>query len=332
MARARGPFLLSSILCATLLGLACSPGPDSPGAKADGAPGGATEIAFITTAASDLWTIVRKGAEAAAAERPHIEVDFRINDESTSANQRRIIDDMLSKGVGGIVIGPIDPVNQRPYLDQVAEQVPVVVCDSDVPGSKRSYYVGSDNVAAGHQAGELIKEVLPRGGTVMLFVGKRDAQNAVDRIQGLEKAIEGAGIEILDVRTDDVDYVRAKANASDTLIQHPGVGALVGLWSYNCPTILSAVGDAGRLGEIPIVCFDEDDETLVGVRDGHVHATVIQQPYEFGYQSVRILADIIAGNTEALPTSEQVIIPTLIIRQADVAPLMRRVDELLDRR
>lgn len=317
---------------AVVLAGGCAPAPDSreskPGPVGEG---GEIEVAFITTAASDLWTIVRKGAEAAAGEIPNLTVDFRVNDESTSANQRRIVDDMLAKGVKGIVIGPIDPVNQRPYLDQVAEQVPIVVVDSDVPGSRRSYYVGSDNVAAGRQAGDLVKEVLPGGGTVMLFVGKRDAQNAVDRIHGFEEAIEGAGIEILDIRTDDVDYVRAKANASDTLVQHPDVGALVGLWSYNCPTILSAVSDAGRLGGIPIVCFDEDDETLVGVRDGHVHATVVQQPWEFGYRSVKILADLIMERTEALPASEQVIIPTLVIRQDDVEPLMKRVDELLGR-
>jgi ribose transport system substrate-binding protein len=319
-------------LCAAfaLVAIGCSERVEdtsAPGAS----PGEKLELAFITTAASDFWTFARRGTEAAVRELPGVEVDFRINDDSTSANQRRIVDDMLSRGVKGIVIGPLSPEDQAPHLAQVAEQVPLILCDSDVPRSNRSYYVGTDNVAAGREAGELVKEVLPQGGRVMLFVGKKDPQNAVDRIQGLEEAIDGAGIEVLDIRTDDVDYVRAKANVADTLIQYPDIGALVGLWSYNCPAILSALGDAGRLGEVDVVCFDEDEETLVGVRDGHVHATVVQQPYEFGYRSIKILADILGGNTGALPPGDQVIIPTLIIRQDNIESFMKKVDELLGR-
>ncbi len=352
MKRVTGRFSLIFALCVALNFWGCTDTKDSSqtkesghkseapsaikaGSDAKGSSGKkdkeAISLAFITTGASDFWTFAKRGSEKAEAELGNVKVDFRINDDSTSANQRRLIDDMLSKGVKGIIIGPIDPANQKPYIDQVAEQVPVVVCDSDIPGSKRNYYVGTDNVDAGRHAGGLIKEVLPKGGKTMLFVGKKDAQNAIERIQGIKEATAGAGIEILDIRTDDVDYVRAKANVSDTLIQYPDVDCLVGLWSYNCPAILYAVSDAGKLGQINIVCFDEDDETLVGVRDGHVHATVVQQPYEFGYQSVKILADTINGNTEALPKQELVIVPTFIVRKNNVEPFMKKVDELLGR-
>ena len=40
-----------------------------------------------------------------------------------------------------------------------------------------------------------------------------------------------------------------------------------GLWSYNGPAILNAVKDAGKIGQIKIVCFDEEDETLAGVKE-----------------------------------------------------------------
>ena len=63
----------------------------------------------------------------------------------------------------------------------------------------------------------------------MLFVGKRDAQNAQERIQGIREALAGSGIDIIDVRTDDVDDVRAKSNAADTLVRYPDVKALVGV-------------------------------------------------------------------------------------------------------
>jgi hypothetical protein len=81
-------------------------------------------------------------------------------------------------------------------------------------------YVGTDNVAAGRQAGELIKEALPHGGKIALFVGKLDARNAQERLQGVKEAIVGSPITILDVRTDDADRIRAKANVSEMLVMN----------------------------------------------------------------------------------------------------------------
>ena len=102
----------------------------------------------------------------------------------------------------------------------------------------------------------------------MLFVGKLDARNAQERIQGIKEALAGSNIRIIDVRTDDVDDVRAKANAADTLVRYPDIKGLVGLWSYNGPAILNAVREAGKVGRVRIVAFDEADETLAGVKDG----------------------------------------------------------------
>src|SRR5580765_6282878 len=241
-------------------------------------------LAFVTNNASDFWTIARKGTEKADAERNDITVEFRLGDGS-AAGQKRIVEDLLAKGVDGIAISPVDPANQTAMLDDAAQKTLVFTHDSDAPASKRECYVGTDNVAAGRQAGELIKAVLPQGGTIMLFVGQIDARNAQERLQGIKETIAGTKIEILDVRTDDTDQVRAKANVAETLVAHPEVAALVGLWSYNGPAILNAVKDAGKTGQVKIVAFDEDDETLTGVKSGAITGTVVQQPYEIGRAS-----------------------------------------------
>src|SRR5205807_3786529 len=109
---------------------------------------------------------------------------------------------------------------------------------------------------------------------VMLVVGKLDARNAQERYQGVKEALQGSKVEIVDVRTDDTDRIRAKSNASDTLVKYPDVAALVGLWSYNGPAILNAVKDAGKVGQVKIICFDEEDETLAGIKSGAIQATV----------------------------------------------------------
>ena len=198
------------------------------------------KLAFVTNNASDFWTLARRGVEKADAEMPDVEAEFRITATADAAEQQRIVDDLLTKGVAGIAISPVDPANQVALIDAAAKQAIVFTQDSDAPQSQRTLYIGTDNLAAGRQAGQLIREAIPNGGTVMLFVGKLDAQNAQNRVQGIRDALAGSNIRILDVRTDDVDDVRAKANAADTLVRYPDVKALVGLWSYNGPAILNA--------------------------------------------------------------------------------------------
>ena len=288
-----------------------------------------TKLAFITNNTANFWVFARRGCEKAAAELPDFEVDFRITSDATPAEQRRIIDDLLARGVKGIAISPVDPLNQKPFIDELAGKITVITCDSDIPGSKRKCYIGTDNVAAGRQAGEMIKEVLPDGGKIMLFVGKQDTQNAKERIQGIKEAIAGTKIEIIDVRTDNVDQVRAKSNVADALVTYPDLACCVGLWNYNGPAILNAVTDAGKLGKVKIVCFDENEETLTGVRDGHIYGTVVQQPYEFGYRSMKVLADVIKGTDPNILADGMIIVPTVIIKKENVAPFMEKVHELL---
>jgi ribose transport system substrate-binding protein len=288
-------------------------------------------LAFVTNNSADFWTIARRGVEKADAELPDVTAEFRITTDGTAAEQKRILDDLLTKHVAGIAISPVDPGNQTALLNDAAKQALVFTHDSDAPDSDRACYIGTDNVAAGKQAGALIREVLPGGGRIMLFVGKLDAKNAQDRIAGIREALTGSNVSIIDVRTDDVDDVRAKSNAADTLVKYPDVKALVGLWSYNGPAILNAVREAGKVNAVKIVAFDEADETLAGIRDGAIYGTVVQQPYEFGYQAITLMARALRGDRAFIPANRQIIIPTQVIKQAEVAAFTKKINELRGR-
>jgi len=289
------------------------------------------KLAFVTNNASDYWTIARKGVEKADAELENVKVEFKLPGEGTAAEQKRIVDDLVSTGVSGIAISPVDPDNQTQFINEISKKTLVLTQDSDAPNSERALYIGTDNVAAGRQAGELIKEALPNGGKIMLFVGKSDARNAAERTQGIKEALNGSKVEIIDVRTDDTDRVRAKSNVSDTLVKYPDVVALVGLWSYNGPAILNAVKDANKVGQVKIICFDEEDETLAGVKEGSIFATVVQQPYEFGYQSVKIMAEILGGDKSKIPANKQINVPTLVIKKDSVEEFQKKINGLRGR-
>ena len=108
----------------------------------------------MTNNASDFWAIARKGTEKADAELADVSVEFRIPPDGTAAEQKRIVDDLLAKGIDGIAISPVDPNNQTPFINETAKQTLVFTQDSDAPQSDRTAYVGTDNVAAGRQAGD----------------------------------------------------------------------------------------------------------------------------------------------------------------------------------
>ena len=314
-------------LLMTAVAIAGCGGPDrqpAGGAAAGGA--GTITVAFVTNNASDFWKIAQAGTEKAAGELG-CDVLFKIPPQGTAQEQKQIVQDLITRGVTGIAISPKDPENQTALLNETAAQVNLVTQDSDAPNSNRICYIGTDNYQAGVAAGELLKKSLPEGGEIMLFVGTLDARNAQDRKKGIEDTLQGSNITIIDTRTDETDRMKAKANAQDAITTHPELDCLVGLWSYNGPAILSGVRAAGKLGEVQIVCFDEEAETLQGVQEGHIAGTIVQQPFEFGYQSVKLLVELARGDRSRVPQDQRIIVPVKTITQDTVAEFWAQLKE-----
>ena len=146
---------------------------------------------------------------------------------------------------------------------------------------------------------------------------------------------------------DQVDGGRVARHASERTIEpdgrrigppslprgrrYPDVKALVGLWSYNGPAILNAVREAGKVGNVRIVTFDEADETLAGIKTGAIHATVVQQPYEFGYQAITRMAQAVRGDRSFIPETKQIIVPTMVVNRNNVDEFTQRINTLRGR-
>lgn len=181
-----------------VLCFSCQPNANSGNAATNGSDGKNIKPAIVTNNASECWTIARKGVEKADAEVNNVSVEFKLPGEGTAAEQKRIIDNLISTGIQRIAMSPVDPDNQTQLINDTAKKDLVIMQDSDAPTKDRELYIGTDDVAAGRQAGKLIKEALPNGGKIGLFVGNSDARNAAERAQGIKEALQGWNIEILD--------------------------------------------------------------------------------------------------------------------------------------
>jgi ribose transport system substrate-binding protein len=275
-------------------------------------------MAFVVNAASDFWKLAEAGVNAAKAELPDHDLQFRYPASGTAAGQNQLMDDLVAAGVDAIMISSVDPANSIDAFNRIAAQIPLFTTDSDAPQSDRIAYLGSSNTLAGVQAGEVAVAALPDGGTCMGFVGFLGADNAVERIAGFRQAVEGSGIELVDVRGDDVDFARARSNVDDVLAANPEVDCMVGFYSYNPPKIYEALQAAGRLNDITVIAFDEDPITLGAVREGSFAGTVVQDPYQWGYQGMKLMASYLGGDMSGVPEDGLIIVPTKIIDQNNV--------------
>lgn len=284
------------------------------GAYADDKP----TLAFVVNGASDFWKAAEAGVKKAQGEMPNFNMELKYPEQSSVAIQQRLMDDLVTAGVKGIMVSAVDPKTSTEGLNKIASQTALFTTDSDAPQTNRIAYIGSSNVDAGKQAAEIAKKAMPNGGKCLGFVGLLGADNAKERIQGMKDGLQGTKIDLIDVRGDDIDQARAKKNVEDALVASPDVNCMVGFYSYNTPRIYEALRDAGKLGQITVVGFDDDPITLGGVKEGTIAATVVQQPFEWAYEGMKLMAAYIGGDKSGVPESKLIIVPTKIIGKDDV--------------
>jgi len=263
------------------------------------APGEKPRVALVSNASAEFWTIARAGFNKGLAETG-AEGDFRTPD-GTVAQQKTFLEDLLSKRMHGIAVSPIDADNQTPDLNKIAEKAILICQDSDAPKSQRVLYIGTNNYRAGREAGKLIREAL-----------------------GDDKPIR-----VIDTRTDNTDRARAKANVEDLLASRPDIDCLVGLWSYNGPAIADVLRSRNLAGKIKAVSFDEERPTLQAIREGVIHGTVVQKPFEFGYQSVKILTALIGGDTSVVPPNRVIDTGVTLVKKENVDEFEQWLDGVL---
>ena len=171
--------LLSSLLAVVCgLGISCNKNT------------GRVKIAVVTNGPFEFWTYCEKGAKD-AGEKYGVDVIFRMPEKNEVALQRDIINEVVRQGVSGVSLTVIDPKEQSSDLKAISQKVNLVTMDSDAEESGRLVYVGIDNYEAGKAAGRLVKEVMPQGGNVAIFIGNVTQANSRNRFQGVVDELAG---------------------------------------------------------------------------------------------------------------------------------------------
>lgn len=283
------------------------------------------KIGVVTNCTADFWRIAEAGANK-AAEEYQVDLQFRQLEKNFDASaQMPIIDAWVKQGVDGIAVSVIDPQNQTEALTRVAKKVPLITMDNDADQTGRLCYIGIDNYEGGKAVGRLVKKVLPKGGTVAIFIGSTKSANGKARTQGVIDELAGAkdapGTPATHPMNADLKGKQlgqyflvdgeAKEDGGDNNAQPTAAGVLgrvkglpdlcmVGLYAYNPPAILAEAKLKSMAKDIKIIGFDENEVTLQGIADGDIVGTVVQDPFMYGYKSVEALAAKARGDDSKL--------------------------------
>jgi len=267
-------------------------------------------VIFITNSDSPFWAAARAGIEEANRDLKLGEVGLNavmIVNNGTTAGQIEKLRQFASQSDVAAVAISVNDANNQAIVDELkalqAKGIPVITVDSDVNREKyrdvRRVFLGTDNFVAGRELGTAMKHLLPEGGKYVTFVGITGAQNAIDRVGGIE-AGAGPSFQRIDNMGDQTDLTVARENVRSALRNHPDLSALVGIWAYNAPAIADVVKENSDKARPKVVVFDAQADTIQHMRDGYIDVMIVQDPYQMGYKAVQIMKALVLNDEKVL--------------------------------
>ncbi|WP_437500892.1 substrate-binding domain-containing protein [Sorangium sp. So ce1099] len=260
---------------------------------------------------TSYWNNVHEGAMVAGRDLG-AEVQFELGRAEGPMSQDRLIEEGIRRGIRGIAVAPIDSVALEPSIRRAADAgIPVVAIDAPpVEGTRAALYIGTDNRAAGRLAGELMLRLLPQGGAVAAQCVSTTVRNVRERLEGFREAVAGTSVRLEPPSESQFEQARALELARASLESRPDIGGAFGVCSENGPSFGAASMELGRGGALKIVAFDLITSTLAMLRDGVIHAAIVQREHDMAYRAVQVLHDIATRGAEAaladLPASRVV--------------------------
>ncbi|MBU6277060.1 MAG: substrate-binding domain-containing protein [Planctomycetes bacterium] len=288
-----------------------------PGTAQPGAPGpsaGAKRLVFITNGDDPFWDALlsglKEGEKRFGCAAAGLTVSRDVNNASAEGQIERLRQYATQDDIAGIAISVIQADNQS-IVEEMrklqAKGVKVITVDGDVNRGTfrdaRPYYIGTDNIVGGRVLGTATKALLEakgaKDGGYVQFAGFTDNDNARSRMNGVKEAIGPAFAE-RDRMADEMDLPRARDNVRNATQNHKDLVALVGIWAYNAPAIADVVSESGSRDRYVVGTFDAQDLAIGHMGKGNIDVMVVQNPFEMGVQTVRLLKAMVEDDKAVL--------------------------------
>ncbi len=255
-----------------------------------------TMIALITMDSIDQhWVTLNEGAQKAAAELG-VTVQFMAPNTKDDAQQIECVNNAVSAGAKAIIVAANGPDAISSALKEAADKgVKIVYVDSPANVDAEATF-STDNNAAGKTAGEEMKKALAENnitsGTIGIINVNAATDSCVMREEGFRSAFEGTDFELLETQYGEGDAAKSQSIAENYITQ-----GVVGIFGCNegsttgAGNAIKASGNADIIG----VGFDKSDAIQGLIADGHLLATMAQNPDKMGSMGVEACVKALEG-------------------------------------
>ena len=217
--------------------------------------------------------------------------------------EREALQEAVQKKPTGILLAATDPALLKEDIDKaIAAGIPVITLDSDAPGSKRLFFIGTNNYQAGLTGGQRLAQELKGKGNVVVFT-MPEQRNMQDRLRGYRDALERqSGVKVTRV----VDIQGDPRIAFDTTTQIVGkerdkVDAFVCLEAQSGKEVAGVLNSYHVTGKV-VMAMDTDPETLDWIQKGMIAGTIAQKPYTMAFVGLQMLDGLYHNKPPSLDT------------------------------
>jgi len=254
-----------------------------------------------------VFIAARTGAEDAAKElgkkyNCEIKIDWQTPVSEDAQKQADLINGLAARGADGISVSASDAAKLKGAIDSAIDKgIEVMTFDSDVPGSKRFAYFGTDDFYAGKCLAEEIVKAMGEKGTIAILAGNQNAPNLQARVRGVKETLakNNPGVKVKDTYYHKETPQDAVKKIEEVQAANPDITGwvFVGGWPLYTQNALDSVR-----GKAKVVSLDTLEPTLPYVKNGDVAVLLGQKYYGWGYESVSLLMDkIVNGKAPEKP-------------------------------
>jgi ABC-type sugar transport system substrate-binding protein len=255
------------------------------------------KLGFITKFPVPFFATMENAAKAYAAAHPGVEIIYGQGASATDIEgQIALIESMVTKGVQGIAITPVDPTVATTLDKAVAKGVKVVLMDNRIPNWKgQTALATTNNLEAGKIAGAYLKSVLKDGDTLGILEGVPGVPALDDRVNGMLEGLKGVNVKIVGKGETDCQEEKGINVTQDLLTANPHLVSIYSACGPPAAGAAQAVKNAKLDHHVILVGFDfccgEAEAMAAGVED----ASVAQFPAKMAELGVDALVKAIKG-------------------------------------
>lgn len=314
-------FCIVSVISVLLIACQSAPEPETVEPVKEGYTFG-----LVTKALNNpFWELMHEGA-LAVAEENNVEIIYLAPTQANNLEeQTRLVDDLITSNVDGIVLVPVDSAGIVPAIERANEAgIPVALANTKATGGKWITFSAVENYDAMTEVAKYMVEQLGGKGKVVIIEGTAGAQTAIDRLAAINDVLaKNPDIEILASQT--ADFQRAKAlEVMENLLQtHPEIDAVLACNDEEALGAIEALDAAGRLGDTMVSGFDGNSDALKAVTAGRMKVTMFQNAPAQAGDAIQALIDYLAGKA----VEERIQTGAILVDSSNVADFAKYITQ-----